>query len=131
MKRSGRVWALAVVLVLTIVLVILLTPLGFESRPPTDLRVVGYVAIGTVFAGLIVDLAAVILLFWRVRLASILAIIGSILLVFPIVTDRTGLFFSLPIPPTINTLEYILAVALIATLVLASMVYNESKFSTS
>lgn len=127
MKRTWRVWALAALLALNIVLVILLTPLGFESRPPSDLKIVGYIAIGTVFAGLILDLVSLVLLFWRVRLASGLAILGSLVLVVPVVVDRTGSFFTLPIPPVINNLEYVFMVVLLATLVLAVAVYRESK----
>jgi hypothetical protein len=127
MKLSRNVMALAALLVVNVVLVFLLTPLGFESRPSTDLKTVGYIAIGTIFTGLALDLASIaLLLFRRVRLASILAIVGSVLFFFPIVGDRTGSFFSLPIPPVINTLEYIFTVVLLVTLFLASRVYRES-----
>ena len=131
MKLSRSVLALAVALVANIVLVILLTPLGFETRPPTDLKTVGYIAIGTIFAALILDVASFALLFRRVRLASSLAIVGSILLFFPIFGDQAGSFFSLPIPPVIHTLEYISVVVLLVTLFLASKVYRESSPSPS
>ena len=130
-KLSRNVMALAAALVVNVLLVILLTPLGFETRPPTDLKTVGYIAIGTIFAGLILDLASIVLLFRRVRLASSLAIIGSVLFFFPILGDQTGFFFSLPIPPVINTLEYIFVVVLLVTLFLASKVYRESHPSPS
>ncbi len=126
MKLSRNVMALAVALVVNVLLVILLTPLGFETRPPTDLKTVGYIAIGTIVTGLILDVASFALLFRRVRLASRLAIIGSVLFFFPIVGDRTGAFFSLPIPPVINTLEYIFVPVLLVTIFLASKVYRES-----
>ncbi len=90
MKLSRNVSALAVALVVNVLLVILLTPLGFETRPSADLKTVGYIAIGTIFAGLILDVASFALLFRRVRLASSLAIVGSILLFFPIFGDQTG-----------------------------------------
>ena len=127
MKLSRNVIALAVALVVNVLLVILLTPLGFESRPATDLKTVGYIAIGTIFTGLALDVASFALLFWRVRLASILAIIGSVLFFFPFFGDRAGAFFSVPIPPAINTLEYIFVPVLLVTLFLASNVYRESK----
>lgn len=126
MKLSRIVLALAVALVVNVVLVVLLTPLGFETRPATDLKTVGYIAIGTIFAALILDIASFALLFRRVRLASSLAFVGSILLFFPIFGDQAGLFFSVPIPPAIHTLEYISVVVLLATLFLASKVYRES-----
>ena len=122
---------LILVLVVNALLVILLSPLGFETRPPTDLKTAGYIAIGAIFAGFILDLASIILLFRRVRLASSLAIVGSILFFFPIFGDRAGSFFSLPIPPAINTLEYIFTVVLLVTLFLASKVYRESNPSAS
>ena len=123
--------ALAVVLVVNVVLIILLTPLGFETRPPSDLKPVGYVAIGTIFTGLILYLASIGLLFRRVRLASMLAVVGSILFFLPIFGDQTGSFFSLPIPPVIHTLEYIDVVVLLVSLFLAWKVYRESHPSPS
>ena len=119
--------ALAVALLVNVLVIILLTPLGFETRPPSDLKTVGYIAIGAIFAGLILFLASIGLLFRRGRLASRLAIAASILFFLPIFGDQTGSFFSLPIPSVINTLEYILIVVLLVTLILASRVYRESK----
>ena len=126
MKLSRNVSALAVALVVNVLLVILLTPLGFETRPSADLKTVGYVAIGTIFAGLILDVASFALLLRRVRLASSLAIVGSILLFFPIFGDQTGSFFSLSIPPVIRTLEYIDVVVLLLILFLGWKVFRES-----
>jgi len=123
---SRNVLALAVALTVNVLVVILLTPLGFESRPATELQTVGYIAIGTIFVGLFLDLASLVLLFRNVRLASNLAIVGSILFFFPIVGDRMGSFFSLPIPPAIDLLEYVLFVVLLVTLFLASRVRRES-----
>ena len=116
---------------MNVALIILLTPLGFETRPATDLKTVGYIAIGTIFTALALDVAALVLLFRRVRLASSLAIVGSFLFFFPIIGDRTGAFFSLPIPPAINTLEYIFAPVLLVTLFLASKVRRENHPSPS
>jgi hypothetical protein len=125
-RLSRNALALAIALVVNVLLVILLTPLGFETRPATDLKIVGYLAIGTIFAGLALDVGSFALLFRRVRLASILAIIGAVLFFFPIIGDRAGSFFSLPIPPVINTLEYIFVPVLLVTLFLASKVYRET-----
>jgi hypothetical protein len=126
MKLSRSALALAVALVVNVVLIILLTPLGFETRPATDLKTVGYMAIGTIFAALTLYVASFALLFRRARLASILAIVASILLFFPIVGDQAGSFFSVPIPPAIRTLEYISVVVLLVTLFLAWKVHRES-----
>jgi uncharacterized membrane protein YhaH (DUF805 family) len=126
MRLSRNATALAAVLVVNVLLVFLLTPLGFESRPSTELKTLGYVAIGTIFVGLALDLASIALLARRLRLASALAIIASILFFVPIVGDQVGFFFSLPIPPVINALEYVFAVVLLVTLYLAWRVYRES-----
>ena len=131
MKLSRNGMALAVALVVNVLLVLLLTPLGFETRPPTELKTVGYIAIGTIFAGLALFVVSFALLFMRVRLASSLAIVGSILFFFPIVGDKAGAFFSLPIPPVIDTLENIFVVVLLVTLFLASRVYRENNPSPS
>ena len=117
---------LAVTLVVDILVIILLTPLGFETRPASDLKTFGYIAIGTIFAGLALYLASIGLLFRRVRLASGLAIVASILFFLPVLGDQAGLFFSLQIPPVVNMLEYILIVVLLSTLFLASRVYRKS-----
>jgi hypothetical protein len=131
MKLSRNSMALAVALAVNVALIILLTPLGFESRPATDLKTVGYIAIGTIFSALALDVASFALLFRRARLASILAIVSSILLFFPIVGDQAGSFFSVPIPPVIHALEYIDVGVLLVTLFLASKVYRDSHPSQS
>jgi hypothetical protein len=131
MRPSRSPLALALVLLANVVVVMLLTPLGFESRPSTYLKPVGYVAIGTIFVGLIMDLASLVLLLRRARLASTLAMIGSVLFFFPIVGDQAGYFFSLPIPPVVNALEYVLVVVLLINLFLAARVRREGNPSKS
>jgi hypothetical protein len=51
-RLSRNASALAALLVVNVALVYLLTPIGFESRPPSALKIVGYVAIATIFVGL-------------------------------------------------------------------------------
>jgi hypothetical protein len=129
MKFSRIVIMLAIVMIVNVVIIILLTPIGFETRPQSDLKPLGYIAIASIFVGLALDLASIGLLFKKVRvkLASSLAIISSVLFFVIIFVDRTGSFFSVPIPSAINTLEYLFIVVLIATLFVASMVYRGSK----
>lgn len=131
MKLPRNVMALAGALVVNVVIVILLTPLGFENRPQSALQNVGLIAIATIFTGLTLDVASFLLLFRRVRLASGLAIVASLLFFFPIVGDRTGSFFSVPTPPAIDFLEYVFFVVLLVTLFLAWNVYRENKPSPS
>ena len=121
--RSALVAALAC----SVVLAVLLSPLGFERRPPADLTLIGYISIGTVAAGILLDLAAIVLIFRRVRLASILAIVGSVVFLFPSVTDKAGAFFSLPAPPVISALEYVHLGVLLTTLLLAWTVCRRSE----
>src|SRR2546428_7332058 len=105
--------ALFVVLLVCVLVIILLTPIGFETRPQSDLMTLGYVAIGTIFTGLALFLLSIGFLFRRVRLASSLAIIGSILFFVPIIGDRARGFFSFPIPPSINMPQYLLVLVLL------------------
>jgi hypothetical protein len=127
MVLNRNVLLLAIVMIVNVVIIILLTPLGFETRPQSDLKPFGYIAIVSIFVGLALDLASIGLLFKRarVRLASSIAIISSILFLLIIFVDRTGYFFSVPIPPAINTLEYLSVVVLVVTLFLSSMTYRE------
>jgi hypothetical protein len=131
MGSFRRAWVLAAVLMLNIVLAILLTPLGFESRPPATLRPAGYLAIGAVFAGLALDLAALALIFLRrIGWASRLAIAGSVLFLFPNVVDQTGVFFSVPIPPAVRMLEYMFIFVLLVTLLLASTMQRAGDYAS-
>src|SRR2546425_12254077 len=98
--------ALFMVLLVCVLVIILLTPIGFETRPQSDLKTIGYVAIGTIFTGLTLFLLSIGFLFRRVRLASCLSIIASILFFLPIIGDRAGPFFSFPIPPAVDMLYY-------------------------
>jgi hypothetical protein len=116
---SRNAVALGLLLVTSQVLVTLLSPLGFEDRPQTALKIGGYLAIATIFAAFVLDVAALVLLYRRSRWAPKLAIAGSILLFVPIVGDQLGAFFSVPMPPVINTLEYVLVVVLLGTIFVA------------
>jgi len=125
-KFSKNVIMLSIVMIVNVVIIILLTPIGFETRPQSDLNTLGYIAIATLFVGLALDVASISLLFKRarVRLASSLAILSSVLFLMIILIDRSGSFFSVPIPPAINTLETLFTVILIVTLFVASLVYR-------
>lgn len=133
-KLSRNAIILAIVMIVNVVIIILLTPIGFETRPISALKTLGYIAITTIFVGLALDLTSIVLILFkkaRVRLASSLAIISSVLFFLIISVDRTGSFFSVPIPPAINTLEYILTSVLVVTLIVSSFVYIERKAASS
>jgi cation transport ATPase len=132
-KVSRDAIILAIVMIVNVVIIILLTPIGFETRPQSHLKTLGYVAITTIFVCLGLDIASIILLLKRVRvrLASSLVIVTSVAFLLVISVDRTGSFFSVPIPPAINTLEYLFTAVLIVTLFIAALVYRGSKPASS
>ena len=127
MRLGNRHMALLVALISSIVLAVLLSPLGFERRPPADLTLVGYISIGAVAGGVLLDLAAIVLLFRRPRAAAVVAMMGSVAFLIPTMTDKAGAFFSLPAPPVISVLEYIHLGVLLVTLLLAWTVYREGE----
>ncbi len=132
-KASRSIILLAILMILNVVIIILLTPIGFETRPQSALEPLGYIAITSIFIGLALDLASIVLLVksFRTRLASGLSIVSSILFFLIIFVDRTGSFFSVPIPAAIITLEYLFIAVLIPTLILSSKVYIDSKPASS
>ena len=131
MRLGKASWALVVALLMNVLLAILLSPLGFETRPPTALTLIGYISIGAVAVGVLLSLASIVVIFRGARLASILAIVGSAVLLFPNVTDKVGAFFALPAPPVISALEYVFIAVLVVTLLLARTVYSGSKRTDS
>src|SRR5208283_5351673 len=90
-KFSRSVIILAIIMIVNVVVIILLTPGGFETRPQSHLKPLGYIAITTIFVGLALDVASIVLLFKRVRvrLVSGLAIVSSVLFFLIIAVDRT------------------------------------------
>jgi hypothetical protein len=127
MRFGSRRWGLVAALVTSVVLAVLLSPLGFESRPPADLTLIGYISIGAVVAGTLLDVAAIVLIARRARPASILALVGSVAFLLPIATDKAGAFFSLPAPPVISALEYVFLVVALVALILAWSVRRGSE----
>jgi hypothetical protein len=126
MDLSRNVIMLAIAMIVNVVIIFLLTLLGFETRPQSDLKLFGYIAVVSIFVGLALNLASIDLLFKRarVRLASSIAIVSSIHFLLIIFVDRTGTFFSARISAAINTLEYLFVAILAVTLFLSSMTYK-------
>src|SRR5664279_1673136 len=94
-KFSRNAIILAIVMIANVVIIILLTPIGFETRPISALKTFGYIAIVTIFVGLSLDFASIVLLLFkrvRVRLASSLTIVSSVLFFLINLIDRTGSF---------------------------------------
>lgn len=128
LSRNGRI--LATLLIVLIVGGILLTPLGFETRasaflasPSSRLWLV------LAFVGLILTPASLLILFFRPRIASILATIGSIALVVLSLADQAGLAVSIPPPLPITVLEVVTTAIIAVILFFSSRVYKETSLA--
>src|SRR5256885_16884857 len=86
-KLSRDAMALFVVLLVCVLVIILLTPIGFETRPQSALMTLGYVAIGTIFTGLTLFLLSIGFLFRRVRLALSLSVNPLVLFFLSTIRD--------------------------------------------
>ena len=124
LSRHGR--NLAIGLVAALFLGFLLG--GIETRPYSTATTLGLIGIILSTIGVVLNLASIGLLFRkaRARIASILAIVGSILF-FPILlADQAGLYSSLSLPSGISAVELLMIPVLVVVLFLASRVYRES-----
>src|SRR2546422_7597364 len=124
MKLSHNAKILALLLLMFIACGILLTPLGFETRASA---VLGNPAslpwLGLGFSGLILNVVSLILVFWRARIASILATIGSIESAFLFLADQAGVAVSIRPPPTITAVVGIATPLIVAIIFLSFRVY--------
>src|SRR2546428_8527831 len=122
-SRNGKI--LAFLLLMFIACGILLTPLGFETRASA---VLGNPAslpwLGLGFSGLILNVVSLILVFWRARIASILATIGSIGSAFLFLADQAGVAVSIRPPPAITAGAIIASLVLVVTISLSSLGYG-------
>ena len=59
MVLNRNVIMLVIVMIVNVLIIILLTPLGFETRPQSDLKPFGYIAIVSIFVGLALDLSSI------------------------------------------------------------------------
>ena len=116
-------------LVVYLICDILLTPVGFETRPLNGITTLGFVTLALIFVGLATIIASLALLSRNSRLSSNLAMIG-LLLYFPaFISDRTGYFASLASPTAITVVEVIQAIVAAIGLVLAWRLYREKSSS--
>lgn len=130
LSRNGKI--LAVLLLAYAACAVLLTPLGFETRASA---VLGNPAslpwLGLAFGGLILTLASLIIVFFRARIASILATIGSVGSGILFLADQMGLAVSIRPPPVITAVEGIATAVLAAIVFFASRVYREAGFTSN
>ena len=104
----------------------LFTPLGLETRPLSSLS--SPALIPFFLSTTILDLASLILIFKKPRIAMILGSIAAISYAFLAPADQAHLFFigvSVPLGITVN--EYFALSLSIVVLLLARVVYEESK----
>ncbi|MDA4128259.1 MAG: hypothetical protein OK422_02150 [Thaumarchaeota archaeon] len=127
MTPSRNIKILAVLLVTFVFCDILLSPLGFETRGSAILTNPASLPwLGLLFGGLTLNIVSLILVFFRARIASIFAIIGSIGYIILGFADQLNLVTSLPPPQLITDVEVITIVVLVATILFASRVYREN-----
>lgn len=97
--------ALLIVLLGLIVGTILLTPIGFETRPVSGLKPVGASLLGLVFLAFFLNIAAAALIGSRPRWSALLAAFGPFLFIPPVVADQTGNFSNFTPPHAISIVE--------------------------
>jgi hypothetical protein len=125
LSRNGK--ALAILLLVFVFCDFLLSPLGFETRGSAILgNPASLPWLGLIFGGLILNIISLVLVSFRSRVASILAIIGSIAYIIVGLADQVGLVTSIRPPPLITDVEIITILVLVAVLFLASRVHVES-----
>jgi hypothetical protein len=104
LSRNGK--ALAILLIVFVFCDFLLSPLVFETR---GLAILGSPAsrpwLGLLFGGLILNIFSLILVAFKRRIASILAIIGSIAYIIVGLADQAGLVSAIRPPVLISDVE--------------------------
>jgi hypothetical protein len=120
--------ALAILLIVFIFCDFLLSPLGFETRGSAILgNPASLPWFGLLVGGLILNIASLILLSFRARVSSILALLGSSIYIVVLLGDQAGLVTPVKAPPLIAYVEIPTFLILLVTLFYASRVYRESR----
>ena len=106
-------------IIVYLIIDVLLTPLGFETRTFSNFTNVGYATLGLLFIGIALLVISLILLAVRPNRSPMLAVVGG-LLYFPIfLADQSGQFSTQSIPTTIGYIEYVQALVAIVVILLA------------
>jgi hypothetical protein len=120
-NRSNSAKALAVGLGVYVVVDLLLTPLGqLETRPVSGVTGIGFATLGLLFAGLLLALFALVLLYRRSRRAFAVAIVAAALYFPAPLVELAGLFSRFRPPTAIARLELAQAVVAIVVIGLAA-----------
>ncbi len=122
MKLSRNEKTLAIAFAVMSICGILFTPAGLETRPLSSLR--SYALIPVFLAGTILDIASLILIFKKPRIAAVTGIVAAIMYVFLAPGDQAEIFFvGVPVPVGITINEIVALIASIVVLLFAPMVY--------
>jgi len=106
----------------------LFTPAGLETRPLSALR--SYALIPVFLAGTILDIASLILIFKKPRIAAVTGIVAAIIYVFLAPGDQAEIFFvGVPVPVGITINEIVALIASIVVLLFAPTVYLANRKS--
>jgi len=125
LSQNGKI--LLVLLVVFVICDILLSPIGFETRGSEILSHASSVAwFGGLIVGLVLNIAALVVLFFRPRASSILAIVGSLVYIAVIIGDQAHLIWDTP-PAAITDVEIVTVIVLVAVISFASRIYAESR----
>jgi hypothetical protein len=123
-KRLGKEERiLAVLFAFGAILGFLLTPLGFETRS-NELRTLAWAAFFIV-VGLLVPIAGLILIFWKPRLAALLAIVEAALMFLVAPADQALFFFTVAPPIAVTVGEFILIFVAIGYLIYGIRIYDK------
>ena len=123
--NNGRI--LAILLLVSLVLGVLLSPLGFETRAPAFLSSPSFLPwLGLGLTGLSLSIVSLVLVFFKPRIASMLAIIGSFGSVALFLGDQVGVAAPVRPPPAITVLETVTTVVIAAIIFIAARLYKES-----
>ena len=107
----------------------LFTPAGLETRPLSALR--SYALVPFFLAGTILDIASLILIFKKPRIAAVTGIVAAIMYVFLAPGDQAEIFFvGVPVPVGITINEIVALIASIVVLLFAPTVYLANRKSS-
>ncbi len=113
---------LAVLFGVGFILGFLLTPLGFETRM-NELRTPAFAAF-FIIVGLLLPLTGLVLLFFKPKIAGVLAVIDASLLFLTAPADQLKLFFTVSPPPAVTAGEFILILVGIGYMLYGPRVYT-------
>jgi hypothetical protein len=126
-KLTQNVKILVLLIIVFVFCDFLISPVVFETRAsallgnPSSLR-----WLVVLFLGLILNIVSLILLFFKPRIASLIAVLGSILYLVVTVGDQLGLVTPIKAPTLVSIIEVVSFFVLIGVLFFASRVYREN-----